>query len=231
MSDLRIALVAEGPTDRVLIEASLKAVLGQQTFVLNQLQPEATSPFFGSGWGGVLKWCAATAQRWTGSLDGDPLLAGFDLLIIHLDTDVAHQSYANCGEAVEDMAQNWPVLPCGQPCPPVATTCAALQAVLEGWLNPAVLGAKTVVCIPAQSTGTWLAAAVLPSAHALLSSVECNPAVEDSLSYLPLKQGRIKKTSREYRANADAIHQQWNQVKALCGQAAQFENAVQAALP
>lgn len=51
MSNLRIALVAEGPTDYVLIEAALKAVLGKQTFVLTQLQPEVTSPSFGGGWG------------------------------------------------------------------------------------------------------------------------------------------------------------------------------------
>ena len=232
MSDLRIALVAEGPTDYVLIEAALKAVLGKQTFVLNQLQPEVTSPSFGGGWGGVLKWCAATSQRYTGSLDDDPLLKNFDLLVIHLDTDVAHQSYADCGEAVEAMAanKNWPRLPCSQPCPPVAATCAALQAVLMGWLNPAVLGSKTVVCLPAQSTGAWLAAAALPSTHALLSNVECNPDLEDSLGYLP-KQLKVKKSVAGYRAKADLIRQHWNQAKALCSQAVLFESAVQAALP
>ena len=223
MSNLRIALVAEGPTDYVLIEAALKAVLGKQTFVLTQLQPEVTSPSFGGAWGGVLKWCAATSQRYTGSLDDDPLLKNFDLLVIHLDTDVAHQSYADCGEAVEAMAanKNWPRLPCSQPCPPVAATCAALQAVL---------GSKTVVCLPAQSTGAWLAAAALPSTHALLSNVECNPALEDSLGYLP-KQLKVKKSVPGYRAKAVAICQYWNQVKALCSQAAQFESAIQAALP
>ena len=56
MSDLRIALVAEGPTDCIIIEAALKAVLGQP-FVLTQLQPEPTRPDMGGGWGGVFKWC------------------------------------------------------------------------------------------------------------------------------------------------------------------------------
>lgn len=232
MSNLRIALVAEGPTDYVLIEAALKAILGKQTFVLTQLQPEVTSPFFGGGWGGVLKWCAATAQRWQGLLDDDPLLANFDLLIIHLDADVAHQSYANCGPGVVAMAttNNWPGLPCNQPCPPVGPTCGALQSVLTGWLSPVVLGPKTVVCLPAQSTGAWLAAVALPSTHALLSNVECNLALEDALGYLP-KQLKVKKSVPGYRAKADAIRQYWNQVKALCSQAAQFESAVQAALP
>jgi hypothetical protein len=55
MSDLRIALVAEGPTDYVIIEAALKVFL-PQPFILTQLQPEATKPEIGGGWGGVLKW-------------------------------------------------------------------------------------------------------------------------------------------------------------------------------
>lgn len=231
MSDLRIALVSEGPTDDVLLESALKAILGQQTFVLTLLRPEATNPDFGGGWGGVLKWCAATAKRWDGLLEDDPLLVNFDLLIIHLDADVAHQAYANCGPAVEAMAShnNWPVLPCNQPCPPVEQTCKALQSVLTGWLSPVVLGAKTVVCLPAQSTGAWLAVATLPSTHALLSNVECNQAVEDSLGSLT-KQLKVKKSVLGYRAKADAIRQHWNQVKALCGQAAHFESAVQTVL-
>ena len=43
MSDLRIALVAEGPTDFVIIEAALKAIL-PGAFILTQLQPEASLP-------------------------------------------------------------------------------------------------------------------------------------------------------------------------------------------
>lgn len=232
MSDIRIALVAEGPTDYVLIEASLRAVLSPQTFVLTQLQPEATSPAFGGGWGGVLKWCVATAKRWQGLLDADPLLANFDFLIIHLDTDVSHQIYADCGPDVVAMAaaNKWPSLPCSQQCPPVGPTCSALQDVLMGWLRPVALGCKTVVCLPAQSTGAWLAAAVLPAGHDLLNGAECNPNLENSLSSLP-KQQRIRKNPREYRANANAICQNWNQVKTLCGQAARFENAVYAAWP
>ena len=49
MSELRIALVAEGPTDYVIIEAALKAVL-PKPFILTQLQPEATRPDLGQGW-------------------------------------------------------------------------------------------------------------------------------------------------------------------------------------
>ena len=43
MYEPRIALIAEGPTDFIVIEAALKATL-QRPFVLNQLQPEPTRP-------------------------------------------------------------------------------------------------------------------------------------------------------------------------------------------
>ena len=60
MSDrLRIALVAEGPTDRIVIEAALRSTLGSRPFVLNQFQPVGSVAFgpMGSGWSGVYRWC------------------------------------------------------------------------------------------------------------------------------------------------------------------------------
>ena len=51
-NELRIALVAEGPTDYVVIEAALKAIL-QKPFVMSQIQPEATQPKMGTGWCGT----------------------------------------------------------------------------------------------------------------------------------------------------------------------------------
>ena len=104
MSDLRIALVAEGPTDYVIIEAALKAIL-PGAFILTQLQPEASLPEMGNGWGGVLKWCHAASQRHVGPVDQDPTLAGFDLIIIHLDVDVSTMDYGNLGQEVAALVQ------------------------------------------------------------------------------------------------------------------------------
>ena len=230
MSEPRIALVAEGPTDFEVIHAALKAILPDR-FTLTLLQPEPTQPALGNGWGGVLKWCGAAGARHAGTLDTDPTLEGFDLLVIHLDVDVAQAQYADCGlEVPVQAAKNaWAVLPCHMPCPPVADTCIRLQAVLQSWLNPARAGAKTVLCLPAQSSGTWLAAATLPAGHALLVGAECNLAVESRLEQLPLAQ-RIRKKAREYRAHAGQVTVNWASVKALCSQAVAFEQAVQAAL-
>ncbi len=230
MSEPRIALVAEGPTDFEVIQAALKAIVPDR-FTLTLLQPEATQPTMGSGWGGVLKWCDAAGTRHAASLDTDPTLEGFDLLVIHLDVDVAQKDYADCGREVPEqaMAKGWAALPCHMPCPPVADTCARLEALLRTWLNPGQTGAKTVLCLPAQSSGTWLAAAAFPAGDALLAGAECNVAVEDRLALLPKAQ-RIRKVVREYRTHAGKITANWAGVKAVCSRAAAFEQAVQAAL-
>jgi hypothetical protein len=230
MSDLRIALVAEGPTDYEIIHAALRAVL-PQAFMLTLLQPEATRPAMGGGWGGVLKWCLAANQRHVGKLDTDPTLSGFDLLIIHLDVDVAHRKYDHCGPEITAMAQEreWHALPCQSPCPPVSDTCIQLEAVLNSWLGHATAGETTLYCLPAQSSGSWLAAAVLPLGHILLAEAECNVNLESQLALLP-KNERIKKNVSAYRQHAPRITEQWATVKQVCSRAVGFEEAVLTAM-
>lgn len=109
MSDLRVALVAEGPLDRVLIEAALKAII-PRPFILTLLQPEPTDPRPTNGWCGVLKWCRQFAARARASLEVDSTLAGFDLYVIHLDADVADCSYADGGHAVARASAGRPCL-------------------------------------------------------------------------------------------------------------------------
>lgn len=230
MSDLRIALVAEGPTDLVIIEAALKAIL-PRAFVLTQLQPEATRPDLGQGWSGVLKWCQAASLRHAGPIVQDPTLAGFDLIIIHLDVDVATMDYGNLGQDIARLGQSsgWGVLPCAQACPPVTKTVTALRTVLQSWLGQATVGHHTVLCLPAQSSGTWLAAALLPTTHQLLTNTECNLGVENGLAILP-KAERVKKNRREYQAKAADLTANWGKVKAICSQAQVFEDDILAAL-
>jgi hypothetical protein len=230
MSELRIALVVEGDTDLVIIEAALKAII-ERPFILTKLQPEATAPKMGTGWSGVLKWCDASSQRHSASLDTDPTLEQFDLLIIHLDVDVSTEFYANAGPTVHDMAvqKGWGILPCARPCPPVAHSIAPLTATLDSWLHPSSRGTKTVLCLPAQASGTWLAAASLSADHALLRGAECNVNLESRLSLLPLDQ-RIRKKVREYRQHANKVTDNWPAIKAVCSQAEAFEVAVLAAV-
>lgn len=230
MSDLRIALIAEGATDYVIIEAALKAIL-PRPFIMTQLQPETTQPEMGSGWGGVLKWCYTASERFPGPVTNDPTLSGYDMVIIHLDVDVTGFSYADCGANVAQMAvdKQWQHLPVNCVCPPAENCADALIPVIESWLGTASLG-QSVLCLPAQSSGTWLAAAYLPAGHVLLANEpECN-GIEAQLERLP-KQLKVKKSQREYRSKAPKITTNWNSVKQICSQALKFEQRVLALFP
>ncbi|MEI6639503.1 MAG: hypothetical protein WCL46_07280 [Chlorobium sp.] len=233
MSDLlRIALVAEGPTDYEIIHAALKAILLSRPFIMTPLQPEKTRPEMGSGWCGVRKWCHDTRLRSTAMNGTDYTLAGFDLLIIHLDLDVAGMSYADCSPEVELMARDWQWkrLPCPkQPCPPVSATRDQIEEVLKSWLGEHTPTHRTLYCLPAQSSGTWLAAAILPSEHALLIRAECDTSVERRLELLPMKE-RIRKEVKKYQKHCPSITSQWAQVKQVCTQAERFEQSVLATI-
>lgn len=225
-NDLRIGLVAEGPTDYEVIHAALRAVL-PNPFILTQLQPESTTPILGGGWGGVAKWCYQTNLRHSGSLDDDPLLFGFHFLIIHIDVDVGNCDYKDYGANLVEIAQNnnWRSLPCVKPCPPASDTAAELMLVIQSWLGQVNAGTFTVFCLPAQASDTWLATAVLPPNHSLLKGGECDPNLESRLEQLPMKQ-RIKKKTRDYQKHSQTLTDRWQTVKQCCPQAVQFEQLV-----
>jgi len=222
MSNPRIALVAEGSTDLVIIEAALKAIL-PIPFVLTLLQPEATRPDLGRGWGGVLKWCRDFQARGHASLEDDPTLEFYDWVIIHLDADVADKSYADYGPALEQEAQSmgWGILPCSLACPPPAPTVYNLTAVLLSWLGIPETGKQTILCIPSKSSEAWLAGAVFPNNLNLLQDLECVMNMENRLAQLP-KMQRIKKSPREYLRHAAKITARWVEVRRFCSQADVF---------
>ncbi|MGH9759403.1 MAG: hypothetical protein ACREAC_01035, partial [Blastocatellia bacterium] len=124
---VRVALVVEGPTDSVVIEAAIARVLGGRPFVPVLLQPEGSLAFgqHGGGWGGVYRWCRQTAERNGGRLAGDVVFDSYDILVIHLDADVAAERYSDANVQVI-----FHDLPCERPCPPPESTTNALRRVL-----------------------------------------------------------------------------------------------------
>jgi hypothetical protein len=225
MSDLRIALVAEGVTDLVVIRAALKAILGRP-FILTQLQPEPTMTRRGQGWCGVFNWCREFASRKHATLNQDPVLAGFDLCIIHLDADVGHKKYADGGGKIEDVGRSLLSLPCDQSCPPASTTVDELRARVLNWLGIHHLGSKAVFCVPSKSTGTWMACAALEDVSSRFPNLECRLSVDDELDRLRL-QDRIRKSKREYEAREVLISGRWNRIEELCSQALRFRTELQ----
>lgn len=227
MSELRVALIAEGPADRVLIDAALKAIL-DRPFTIAPIQPESTHPRLGGGWCGVFKWCREFAAHSYANLEADPRLPDFDLFVIHVDADVAERSYADGGAALVAAAQGLPSLPCAQPCPPPAGAADELRKRVLGWLGLVQVGPRTVLCVPSKAIEAWLAAGVLEETHALLSGLECELDLKTPLARLPKKK-RIK-TTREYVEHAGSVTREWARVTRTCTQAERFHSDVRAVL-
>ena len=75
---LRVAAVVEGPTDAIVLQSILRAVLPDDIdFVLQTLQPEGSAAFgtasfsgTGVGWVGVYRWSRQATREGGGSVSG-----------------------------------------------------------------------------------------------------------------------------------------------------------------
>jgi hypothetical protein len=226
MSDLRVALIAEGPTDAIVIEAALKALL-PRPFVMTQLQPEPTRPQLGTGWGGVLRWCLEFASRGHAPLEEDPTLPGFDLFVIHTDADVAESTYGDVSLEMVTLAseRHWPPLPCAIPCPPPDGSVNEIRSRVLAWASLPAPGPKTVLCVPSKAIDAWLASAVLSAGHKLLDGIECNLNLEARLGALPNAE-RVRKTRRGYLVLQNQITTAWPIVRQQCSQAERFSSEI-----
>jgi hypothetical protein len=232
MSDpLRIALVAEGPTDKIVIEAALKSILDDRSFILKQLQPEGSLAFgpLGSGWTGVYRWCRQASQRGQGWLSRDALLfAAYDLLILHVDADVAGMRYEDSSIAP---AQSNGELPCERPCPPASATTNCLRRVVLCWCGEERVPNRVVFCMPSKSTEAWVLAALFPSDVAMRDGIECYPDPEIRLGQQK-KRHRIRKCQRDYQERVEVFCDKWHELagNSGLGEAQRFHNAFKKAV-
>ena len=219
MSDpVKIALVSEGITDYVVLKAAVESMLDGRSFILTLLQPEGSVAFtgageagpLGGGWKGVHKWCLQSAARGGGSLSGDPLFIGHDLLVVHLDADVAG----------EDMAGH---LPCAQPFPPPNATTDRLRIVMLSWLGETRTPPQTVLCTPSKSTDAWVMVAFFPSDKEVRKrSWECFPNPQSRLGQQPKPQ-RFSKSQVDYEKRQAELQSRWPSVVAKLSEAARFQ--------
>jgi hypothetical protein len=223
---LRIALVGEGPTERVVIEAILSNILSKQGFILRQLQPEESLPFgeIGTGWVGVYRWCRQAMDRSSGALRNDILFQSYDALILQLDADVANESYAN-GQIIETAKD----LPCSRDCPPPSASTNPLRAVLLRWCGEVQIPAKTVLCTPSKSTDAWVVAALYPNDIAVRRGVECWPNPESRLGQQPL-HSRIKKSVEDYQDRLGDLQAAWPNLARTLEEARRFDAEFRALL-
>jgi len=213
--ELKIALVAEGPTDHIAIDAALKAMLGARTFRLQSLPAEGSDAFttYGGGWGKVYKWCHQAAVDGGGRLSSNTLVFGnFDMLILHVDADVAGDEYDRISRTptATDLA-----LPCQLPCPPALDTTTALRKVLLSWGNETTVPDRTVVCIPSKATDAWLIAALFPN-EPLIIGIECRDEPASWLANRPLAD-RVRKKRRDHEAKAPALTSAWPTIAGVQG--------------
>jgi hypothetical protein len=183
----------------------------------------------GGGWKGVRDWCGFEVAQ-LGGLAEVEVLENADILIIHIDADVAD----------EDEVQ------CAQPCPPVEDTIDELRVVLLGWLGEQSIPEDVVFCIPSKSTEAWVLAALFPDDAVVLpcdpppqaAQGPCLECRDDPASILIGKRpklvknasGRAKKITKMYEQQGSRLTTAWVGVRAVCTQAERFSLDVVSAL-
>lgn len=233
MSNLRVAMVAEGFTDAIVIEAALKALL-PKPFIPTLLQPEEikddlTDQSREWGWPGVLQWCLQFSDRGHSSFQSDPTLPDFDLLVIHLDADIATKSYKDISVRIDQIGQDrgWPSIPIVNTCPPAVTDADFTRSCILSWAGVSNTGGNTILCVPSKTIESWLAAAILNDNHALQNNLECNFRVAEQMANLP-KRERVKKSRAEYNKHRLAVQTSWQSVRKKCSQAERFSLEIEA---
>ncbi|MCA9680793.1 MAG: hypothetical protein KC457_01255 [Myxococcales bacterium] len=217
-------MVCEGPTDVEVLRGILSTYIGDYT--LRVLQPEGSAyggdagPH-GGGWKGVRSWChtVATAGGFETVLPANPPI---DLLIIHIDADIADEAEIAVAE----------------PCPPPMPTIRALERLLLTWLGLEE-GApdNLALWIPSKSTEAWILRAFfpqLPQAQPCrdlspgTACIECidEPAREllyKNPKFVRLKDGKLRKLSQTYRTEGPSLGLAWPLIVESCDAAAHLD--------
>ena len=163
MTPLRIGVVAEGKTDRVVLEELLAGQLKalrpslETEFINIQPDPDATSGSIDGGWTHVKQWCHANPpDRRQIIYLGRALFASdldtkrCDILLVILDAD-----------ASEHIAKNSGVQP-PPPAPSAVDRRLFIRHILDSWLWPGGLGVRErhILAAAVEAIEAWLVAAL-----------------------------------------------------------------------
>ena len=170
----------------------------------------------------MYKWCRQATLRAGGSLSDDPLFIAYDLLILHLDADVAGEDPAN--DPIDPDPSLAGVLPCEQPCPPASATTAALRVVILSWVGETQVPPQTVLCTPSKSTEAWVMAAFFPNDREMTRAAwECHANPAGRLPQQP-SQNRFSKKQADYEARASELCAGWPAITGRLAEAGRFQN-------
>lgn len=236
---LRIAIVAEGATDMIVIEDIIANLCQDREVVFTTLQPECSQIFeqcggpLGTGWAGVCRWIHDIREQVADALLTDnPVWSMFSAVILHLDTDVIDQTYEK--GRLNHLANRYNDLPyksasrctnkvqCVEKCKRPSERTAALRRIICGWMGN-VKPNNLVFCTPIESTDTWVLAAFFPENSLVTNGrMECIKRLDRTLENQPLDK-RIRKTTSDYQLKvADTLNTLWSQVRNLSQEAERF---------
>lgn len=223
----QLRVVCEGDTDFIALDAALSAVYGEH--VATMVQPERSRfagiayTEMGSGWRGVRKWCEQAHDELGGlgaRLELMAALSGVDALIVHVDADIADE------------------LGCRHPCPPASDTTDAVRLRVLEWGGEEAVPDRVVLCVPAQSTETWVIAAIDPDSPFNDGDNECKDAEAHLCGRMGPNLVRRRSGGRKgyqkapdaFRAMAPTIRSAWALVETACSEAARFSDELRAAV-
>ena len=223
---VRVAVAVEGPTDEVVIEAIIDVILGGSDFEFQVLQPDSSTVFgagagsgTGLGWPGVFRWCRQSSMEGSGSVSSSAVFANHDLVVVHVDADIASSTYARGGIFFPSGVD----LPCEQPCPPASATTNALREVVLNWLGEVDCPDRLVLCIPSKSMDAWTVVALWPDNHLVArGNWECRQDPGRQFSAVPHGE-RLAKTREDFERRANDIASGWPIVPSKLTEADRFQ--------
>ena len=227
---MKIGTIVEGSTDRLLLKAIIDHIYpGQHTY--HDLQPADRGETFGergSGWKGVRRFCFDVHQQLNNTLSNFIVDYAFDLLVIHVDADIANES--DLQDGIDE-----PIIDVSQSCPPVYPTVIKSRQVIMKWLQVEEdqLPPQVIFAIPAQDSEHWVFATLFPDDEMCKESkYECvhehhqRPAYKLSLqkygSIVRRKKGKLKKSILRYRLILPDVVAGWRDACKICTQAQLF---------
>ncbi len=216
-----LGVVSEGKTDFDAIVAMMHALWPEIEDVL-PLQPDRSRTFGGTetpGWTGVKQWCG-NHRQWLPAFLGAGCGQAIDLLVIHVDADIAPQV-----SAVE------PEDPPSSDAEPWARRQAdRVRAVVREWLAATEhrpLPHQVVLMVPVRQTETWLYAA-----HRNGSSVVEQHSSPTTLlvqaGLLTAEQVGHPKDAAAYREISSSFGEKLGTLCSTCPEAARFRAEVEA---
>lgn len=242
---LRIGIVAEGVTDVVVIDSivSLLASNAKKDYVLSHIQPEfdaIDNQWSPGGWGNVYRWCSEKTDLF-GSIDLNPFLSNFDILIIHLDIDVCQKKYSDYEISPADDDLTLPIsVSCSKTSCSYSFPCLMVdytEKLLLSWCKTTQIPPNIIFCLPSKSMEAWIVAS-LPAQEPFFNAKTANRAKKQMMANLECtlepdkyfsrmkKEGRLEKKEQKYKEYSSVFSANWSVVKNHCYMAKKFEDDI-----